>query len=451
MERETSNGSSVHQHRTFHFTSGPDLEYCEGGTYFSPSILTPQINVQEELHRSSNGTYIFDVASDAEQRETLTLKYLNRYKKFPFLQTLLKTEIIRIGAMRVAGGFMKNTVKGHDGWFKTIFVCRERALDSFLVPWLVVNFWTVLWVIINMLTPSKQPLYSLHGRVDISVLFSGSLAFLLVFRLNRVAVRWWDVRTMWGKTVEQCRVIVSMILEHAPPTSENYNRQHYMYQAVGWVAAFPIAMKQFLRGEESINPDELSGFLTVDQVELMESSQHPALYAASEIRHNLKRLFYVNKSTPFSVAVAWSSQMRMLEESLMQLIASVGGMERIKSTPLPIVYVTHLRTFLFLYLLLLPLIYVEEWGWNTVPAIALLSFGLLGIDGAAHECERPFEKGRANHMDMEGYCCLVLKNILQLMIHSADMKIREDDEQDRVKLPKNNTVNEFSHGSDEHV
>ena len=47
-----------------------------------------------------------------------------------------------------------------------------------------------------------------------NLVLTTALAFLLVFRLNRVAVRWWDTRTMWGTIVADVRILSSCILEY---------------------------------------------------------------------------------------------------------------------------------------------------------------------------------------------------------------------------------------------
>jgi hypothetical protein len=62
------------------------------------------------------------------------------------------------------------------------------------------------------------------------------------------------------------------------------------------------------------------------------------------------------------------------------LVDLCGTMERIRGTRLPIAYVAHLRTFLVLYLLSLPFVYVSYWGWGTIPAVAAVAFALLGIE-----------------------------------------------------------------------
>jgi predicted membrane chloride channel (bestrophin family) len=47
-----------------------------------------------------------------------------------------------------------------------------------------------------------------------NLVLTTALAFLLVFRLNRVAIRWWDTRMMWGTIVADARTLTDLILEH---------------------------------------------------------------------------------------------------------------------------------------------------------------------------------------------------------------------------------------------
>jgi len=244
------------------------------------------------------------------------------------------------------------------------------------------------------------------------------IAFLLVFRLNRVAIRWWDTRRMWGSIVAQSRILASCILEH---TNHDPIRRD---QAIGWLAGFVVSAKQNIRNEKLLSKDELSGFLTPYQVESLSSSAHPCLEACAELRHALKLAFRITSETPFGVAAAFSSEMRLMEQSLYVLIDEMGGLERVRSSPLPLVFVTHLRTFLFIYLLSLPYMYAQQWGWATVPMVTITSYALLGIDGAASECESPFQRNRLNHLDMEDFCSTTLSNIEQLVIHNANMQLR---------------------------
>jgi len=295
------------------------------------------------------------------------------------------------------------------------------------VPLTVCVFNAIIWQILalnyNVLSSSESDFATSWGSVY-SVVFTTTLAFLLVFRLNRVALRWWETRRMWGAIVAHIRVLTGEICEHLNHSPKLRDR------AVAWTAAFLVASKQILRGEKYISGDELAGILTPVEVSLLQAAKHPPLYASGEVRHAIQRALHIDHSTPDGIATSWSSIARSLETSINELIHNIGGMERVRVTPLPIVYVSHLRTFLLVYLLSLPYLYGHLWGYFTVPAVFVTSFALLGIDGASAECECPFQKNRVNHLDMEAYCLTAMNSILQILIHAADMERRDDEKGD---------------------
>jgi len=341
------------------------------------------------------------------------------YKDFPFVRALIHERQNRKTAFSQSGKVINSGLKSNGNWLRTVFTLRARAVDVFFVPWILVTVNASLWTFLikvplkekfNISPDSWDTLYSLF--------LTTALAFLLVFRLNRVAIRWWDTRRMWGAIVAQSRILASCILEHT-----NHDPIH-RDQAIGWLAGFVVSAKQNIRNEKLLSKDELSGFLTPYQVESLSSSAHPCLEACAELRHALKLAFRITPETPFGVAAAFSSEMRLMEQSLFELINEMGGLERVRSTPLPLVFVTHLRTFLFIYLLSLPYMYAHQWGWATIPMVTITSYALLGIDGAASECESPFLRNRLNHLDMEDFCSTALSNIEQLVIHNANMQLR---------------------------
>ena len=92
----------------------------------------------------------------------------------------------------------------------------------------------------------------------------------------------------------------------------------------------------------------------------------------------------------------------------------VGTMERIKTTPLPFVYVIHLRTFLFLYLLLWNMTSMASSGWIALPALLAFNLSMLGIEAASVECECPFDY-KPNHLTLGKFCVGIAKNIAQTL------------------------------------
>ena len=299
---------------------------------------------------------------------------------------------------------------------------RGRAIPQFIVPLSIVTINATIWTILikipfkESFEVDSEPWASIYTLV-----LTTALAFLLVFRLNRVAIRWWDCRQMWGIIVANVRILANGILEytnHAP---------HCRDDAISWLAGYLISVKQHIRHDKSYDDDELAGFLSKAQVDALAAAAHPCLYATSEIRHALKMAFTVTADTPAGLGASHSSDMRLMDKSLHILIDNMGGLERVRSTPLPIAFITHLRTFIMFYLLSLPYLYGHTWGWGTIPAVFLTAYALLGIDGAASECESPFEK-RANHLYQEGFCLTAMNDIEQLVIHNDNMQRRRSPE-----------------------
>ena len=84
------------------------------------------------------------------------------------------------------------------------------------------------------------------------------------------------------------------------------------------------------------------------------------------------------------------------------LVDVAGAMERIKATRLPIVYVAHLRTFLLVYILSMPFVYVSLWGFGSCRRRR--SSPSRCSASRAPRRENPFSAKRTNHLGMDGFC-----------------------------------------------
>jgi len=184
-----------------------------------------------------------------------------------------------------------------------------------------------------------------------------------------------------------------------------------------WTCAFGVATKATLRGESSIDPIQLTGILHPSEVAKMASFTHPGLYAASKIRRAVKQAIHhveseENVSTKTSgFRALW---MEIFDMKINSLVGQVGGMERTKATPLPLPYVSHLRTCLLLQLLIMPHMFYSSYQLWTIPIVAVVSFLLLGLEAAATDCVCPFEN-RTNHLNMDGFCGTLIRDIGQIL------------------------------------
>ena len=349
-------------------------------------------------------------------------KEWSRYKEYPLVQDLMRYEQTRDDSFRFDRlDHLTGYPKGNGTWLETLCVLRGRALDNIFVPWLLVTVHSAAVVIILELTPLKH--YDMEEAVGDLANFYGLvlnvvLSFLLVFRLNRAAARYWEGREFWGKMIGVGRSMVSGMLSHG--SHEATIRD----EAIRWTAATAIYTMIFMREERDVPEGILAGILEDSDMRLVEDAPHMPLYTTDRIRQALQRLFRVTADTPPSLAHAWTVQRDQLEKNLNVYMDSFGGMERIRATPLPVVYVAHLRTFLLLHLFLFPYVFGPVQKWGTIPLTMITAFAFLGIEGASMEVENPFKKGRVNSLNMDAFAQAMIQNIQQQVKTRADLELR---------------------------
>ena len=93
----------------------------------------------------------------------------------------------------------------------------------------------------------------------------------------------------------------------------------------------------------------------------------------------------------------------LLHESVKKFEDNLGGCERLLSSPVPIFYNRHTTRLLTCWLLALPLAlydsFASTYAWLLVPATAMLSLFLFGIEELATQLEEPF-----SILPMQSFC-----------------------------------------------
>ncbi|KAF8161654.1 Bestrophin, RFP-TM, chloride channel-domain-containing protein [Crassisporium funariophilum] len=82
---------------------------------------------------------------------------------------------------------------------------------------------------------------------------------------------------------------------------------------------------------------------------------------------------------------------------------SLSALERILTTPLPFVYSVHIRHTVWVYLFFLPFQLVSQFGYYTIPGVAIAAFIYLGFLAAGEEIEQPFGYDD-NDLDLDLFC-----------------------------------------------
>lgn len=307
-----------------------------------------------------------------------------------------------------------NVINYEPSSFFIIFQIRGRNLPMILLPLSALLAWDIFWAIAfsGPLQGIRDKIVSQDNLIIAPLLTP--VSFLLVFRLGRAAVRFWDARAAAGKVVEICRVLVSTTSVMTPSCPSALKDEF-----ARWICVFPVAVKNFLR------PDTRDGWAEaaiVNKRRLEIGQLLPEKDAEAIIRpesghfepilvlNRLRGLAYeASLKAPQTMA---TGVYRQLNEEIDTLTGAWGAMERINSTPLPFVYVVHLRTFLMLYLCLWHLDSIARNGWISVFNLMIASWALLGLEAASVECERPF-RWSTNHLPLGKMCVVVARNVAQ--------------------------------------
>ena len=244
-------------------------------------------------------------------------------------------------------------------------------------------------------------------------LLSPSLGLLLVFRTNSSYGRWDEARKFWGLNINHTRDLNRMatawygnqsewdgtefmesstkVLDPIDPAE----RQYLLGQVSLFTWAFVRSMKRHLSPPEEDEEDfcaEIRARLTPSQADAIISAVHRpnrALYDLS-VAIEMLPMHFVRKNEI-------NKNLSIFEDTL-------GGSERLLSSPVPLFYSRHTARFLSTWLLLLPFALYEPFAnsWNhcvMIPATAFISVCLFGIEELATQLEEPF-----TILPMQGFC-----------------------------------------------
>jgi len=229
-------------------------------------------------------------------------------------------------------------------------------------------------------------------------LLSPSLGLLLVFRTNSSYGRWDEARKFWGLNINHTRDLNRMATAwygHDGIPIDPTRRAEDLRQVSLFTWAFVRSMKRHLsppEEDESAFCVELRARLSPSQAEAIIVSQHRPNRALYDLSVAIDRLpmHFMRKNEI-------NKNLSIFEDTL-------GGSERLLSSPVPLFYTRHTARFLSTWLLLLPFALYDPFkgSWNhiaEIPAIALASVFLFGIEELATQLEEPF-----TILPMQGFC-----------------------------------------------
>ncbi|MCY2971589.1 MAG: bestrophin family ion channel, partial [Planctomycetota bacterium] len=205
--------------------------------------------------------------------------------------------------------------------------------------------------------------------------------------------RYWEGRSHWGMMVNTCRSLTRMAKIYGSNASE----------FATMLTAYVVCVKENLRGTKNFGM--LSSLLNGRQYEKMAAANNPpsvlALFLSGLIKKEIEK-----GEIPIQITVR-------MEEQVIKLLDAQGGCEKIIKTPLPFVYASLIKQVLFVYLYTLPFALATDMDWATPLVVAVVGFGMFGIEEAGVEIENPFGM-QLNDLPLEKICETISKDVADI-------------------------------------
>jgi putative membrane protein len=262
-------------------------------------------------------------------------------------------------------------------WKELIYIGLLTALIAFLE----IHFFPNATYLKNLTT-----VYSLLGFI---------ISLLLVFRTNTAYDRWWEGRKMWGSMVNDSRNFISKLCVLELTSNERDYFERYF-------PLFTVCAKEHLRGQRLIAPE----FMSPEDRTSFEKATHQALWVVLSLRGKLQDLR--------ARGIMDSIELSMLNQNLDRLVDSLGACERIRNTPIPFSYSLFIKKFIFIYVITMPLAFVELFGYYSAFISTFVFYALVSMELLAEEIEDPFGKDE-NDLPTDALSETIQRNTSELL------------------------------------
>jgi putative membrane protein len=255
-------------------------------------------------------------------------------------------------------------------WFSFIFSFHKS--DTARMLWKELIYIGLLTTVITYIQLHFFPgAYYLKNLTTVYSLLGFVISLLLVFRTNTAYDRWWEGRKMWGAMVNDSRNFISKISVLDLSDDERILIRFYL-------PLFTLCAKEHLRG----NRAEPVGFLDEHEESAFSKSEHQSLWVIKRLRQHLQTIKSSGKMDHLELS--------MLNQNLDRLIDSLGACERIRNTPIPYSYSLFIKKFIFIYVVTMPLAFVELFGYYSAFISTFVFYALVSMELLAEEIEDPF-------------------------------------------------------------
>jgi ion channel-forming bestrophin family protein len=259
-------------------------------------------------------------------------------------------------------------------WLSLIFHSYSKFVMKTLAPALIfMGFlsFAVCYVVLEVIHPDREEFQS---TTAIHSLLGIVLGLFLVFRINSAYDRWWEGRKLWGALVNGTRNF-ALKLDAYLPEGDTQTREWFSKTTTNFV----FACKEHLR--KGVKMEELT-FIDTQHRKEIEDVAHKPNAIAGQLYKRVNGLYKTGTLT--------GDHFFTLDKEMKEFIDIIGACERIRNTPIPYSYAMFIKKFIFTYIITLPLGFVTNLQYMTIPAVLIISFILLSVELIAEDIEDPF-------------------------------------------------------------
>ena len=252
-------------------------------------------------------------------------------------------------------------------WLRMLLVWRGSVLGSIL-PQLAA---TTLLAIGVTWAGGVIAGFKLNLTVAPFTLLGIALAIFLGFRNSVSYDRWWEARKLWGALLNDARALTRQALSLSE--ADAATRQRFAYGVI----AFVYAVKHQLRETDA----------SADLTRLLPPGWNDRVAAA---RYKPAVILVMLGEMLRELRLPDSPRLVAMDLHLSRLNESLGGCERIASTPMPFAYTVIVHRTAYLYSFLLPFGLVDTVGVMTPLIVAFISYTFFALESLAEEIQEPF-------------------------------------------------------------
>jgi putative membrane protein len=222
---------------------------------------------------------------------------------------------------------------------------------------------------------ADQHIANLAIPPSVHTLVGVALGLLLVFRTNASYDRFWEGRRLIGSIVNNARDLARQAASFLDPSAAAVRAR------VGiLITAYFATIRRYLRNEREW--PELASLLTPAELAAIAATRCPPVLVARWLSDA-----FVAEARAGRLS---EQRLHVLDLAISDILDFFGGCERIMKTPVPFAYAHHIKGFLTLFCLTVPMALLAQMGWYTAPASAIVAYAMFGIDEIGVEIEDPF-------------------------------------------------------------